>query len=87
MGARFPSSTDGDLTKCDVLEAKLSDQEKAVREKAFAQLREFINAASKKGGLNADHGVFKKSFPKRPLSDIRVDLDVFKGSACVPDKS
>jgi hypothetical protein len=73
------------LNKCDLLEAKLSEKEKALRETAFAQLREFINAAAKKGGLNAGTGVFKKSFPKRPLGDIRVDLDVFKGSACVPD--
>jgi hypothetical protein len=56
-----------------------------VRQAAFAQLRAFIRAAAENGGLSADQGVVKKSFPKRPLDDIRVDLDVFKGLACVPE--
>jgi hypothetical protein len=75
------------LKKCDSLEAQLTDREKALRETAFAQLRKFIISAGTHGGVNADQGVFKKSFPKRPLGDIRVDLDVLKGSACVPDSA
>lgn len=73
------------LRKCDALEGQLTAQERTLRQEALSQLRAFIRTAAEKGGLNADQGVFKKSFPRRPLGDIRVDLDVLKGSACVPD--
>ncbi len=73
------------LEKCDSLLGQLTAKERSLREAAFEQLREFILAAGQNGGISADVGVIKKSFPKRPLNDIRVDIDVLKGSTCVPD--
>jgi hypothetical protein len=81
---RTPPTKTEMLSMCTELESKLTPGELADREQGFAELRRYIEAAATGGG--APHGV-RKSFPKRPTvaSDIRVDLEVIKGSACVPD--
>ncbi len=69
----------------DLLEGKLKPKERRDRAEPFADVRRFIHKAGTAGGIWADTGVKKKSFYKRGSADVRVDLDVFKGGACVPD--
>src|ERR1700752_2734423 len=69
------------LHKCDLLESKLSRAEKNERQVPLQQLRAFIRRAANYGGI----GHTKKSFKKQGSSNIRVDIEVSKGSACVPD--
>jgi hypothetical protein len=64
------------------LEARLTPQEKRIREKGFAQLRKAVENAAKAGGFWARQS---RSFPKPPTGDIRVDLEVITGRAAVPD--
>jgi hypothetical protein len=64
------------------LEAQLTPQEKKIREKGFAQLRKAVENAAKAGGFWARQS---RSFPKPPVGDIRVDLEVITGRAAVPD--
>lgn len=64
------------------LEAQLTPQEKRIREKGLAQLRKAVENASKSGGFWARQS---RSFPKPPMGDIRVDLEVITGRAAVPD--
>jgi hypothetical protein len=73
------------LRFCMELEAQLTPAEKRDREEPMAELRSCIERAAKSGGFRADPGVYKKSFGKKGSADIRVDLDVFLGSACVAD--
>ena len=68
----------------NLLEKKLTNEELRGRAQAFEQLRRFIEAAAAAGGVSASSHVVKKSFPY-PYQEIRVDLDVLKGEACVPD--
>ncbi|HZT81292.1 MAG TPA: hypothetical protein VFA26_13775 [Gemmataceae bacterium] len=70
------------LGKCDQLEAKLTDREKADRQEPLARLRRFIREAAKGGGVKAPTS---KSFLKRGSKNIRIDIEVIKGLACVPD--
>jgi hypothetical protein len=72
------------LSCCDQLEAILTDREKKDRQKPMADLRRFIRNAAAGGGVPAPVG---KSFLKRGSRDIRVDLEVITGLACVPDPS
>lgn len=72
------------LKKCDQLEGQLTDREKEDREKPLADLRRFISSAARAGGVAALH---RKSFLKRGSKDIRVDIEVIKGMACVPDRT
>lgn len=73
------------LSFCDELEDKLTDSEKRDREQPLASLRDFIRRAARAGGITASPQPFQKSFLKRGSRDIRVDLEVQKGMACVPD--
>lgn len=73
------------LEKCDRLEAQLTPRERKDREQPLADLRQFIRRAARSGGVWA--GGPPKSFPKRGSKDIRVDLEVITGVACVPDDS
>jgi hypothetical protein len=66
----------------DRLEARLTPKERRIREKGFAQLRRVVEQAAKAGGIWARS---IRSFPQPPLGDIRVDLEVITGRACVPD--
>jgi hypothetical protein len=75
------------LNFCDELEGKLSQREKEDREQPLTELREFIRRAARAGGISANPYPFKKAFLKRGSRDIRVDLEVHKGMACVPDSS
>lgn len=73
------------LRKCDALEEQLTAREKKDREQPMADLRAYIRRAARAGGLSANPQPHKKSFPKRGSKDIRVDLEIQKGTACVPD--
>lgn len=70
------------LVKSDALEGQLISAEKQDRRQPLAQLRRFIRAAAKAGGVSAP---LSKSWLKPGSRDIRVDLEVIKGRACVPD--
>jgi len=66
----------------DDLAAQLTDAELQARQDAFAQAREFIHRAVQAGGV----GAIKKSFPRKAVrGGIRVDVEVQKGIAFVPD--
>jgi len=69
------------LEYCDLLEKKLTQTEKKVRNGPLAALRKFVRATAKSGGIAAP---LKKSFSKSGSKDIRIDLEVIKGTACVP---
>src|SRR6266404_1737489 len=72
------------LENCDRLENKLTEREKKEREQPLEEIRQFIQVAARAGGISAPAS---KSFKKRGSKDIRVDLEVIKGMACVPDAS
>ena len=63
------------------LESQLTPAERGVRARAFEQLRRLIRNGSIAGSLPR-MGV---SFPHLSERGIRVDLEVFKGEAGVPD--
>jgi hypothetical protein len=69
------------LRMLDELEGKLTRSEKRDREEAFRQAREFVRRVPP-CGLAA---VTKRSFPRNNRGQIRVDLEVRAGLACVPD--
>src|SRR5262245_4883808 len=76
-----PTASDGQRM-LDELAGQLTDAELRARQSAVAQAREFINRAAQAGGV----GPVKKSFPLKPLrGGIRVDIEVQKGKAFVPD--
>jgi hypothetical protein len=66
----------------DRLEARLTPKEKKIRERGFNQLRRAVENAAKAGGFWAQR---PRSFPKPPVGDIRVDLEVITGRAAIPD--
>jgi hypothetical protein len=68
------------LALCDALEMQLTATELADRALPLAQLRRFIRAAAQAGGVTAP---VSRSWLKRGSKDIRVDLEVISGSACV----
>ena len=70
------------LRKCDSLKGQLTPSEARDRAEPLEHLRSYITTAAEGGGVNAP---LKKSFLKRGSRDIRVDLEVIKGMACVPD--
>ena len=70
------------LQKCDSLERQLTPSEARDRAEPFGRLRMYIRSAAQCGGVCAP---LKKSFLKRGSRDIRVDLEVITGMACVPD--
>jgi hypothetical protein len=65
----------------DDLEGLLTPSEKREREEAFRQARRFVRNVPRPG-LGAGT---KKSFPRNNRGDVRVDLEVQAGLACVPD--
>ena|ERR1700730_2778851 len=77
-----PPTENDMLGLCDRLERQLNTREKKVRELALLELRRFIQAAAKGGGLSAQ---VRKSFLVRGSKDIRVDLEIIKGMTCVPE--
>lgn len=70
------------LELCDRLEAQLTARERADRTLPLAQLRRWVRSAAGGGGVAAP---VSKSFLKRGSRDIRIDLEVIKGMACVPN--
>lgn len=76
-----PTRSDG-LRMLDQLAARLTASELTARQGAFAEARDFVDRAAQAGGV----GPVKKSFPHKPLrGGIRVDIEVQKGIAFVPD--
>jgi hypothetical protein len=71
------------LGKSDSLEAKLTRSQANDRAEPFERLRDFMRRAVKHGGV----GPTTKSFRKKGSRDIRVDLEVIKGLACVADRA
>ncbi len=67
------------------LESQLTATELEDRVDPLRKLREFIERAAKAGGISA--GGPPRSWYKRGSRDIRVDLEIIKGMACVPDPS
>ncbi len=66
----------------DQLASTLNPSELKARQGALTEARQFIERAARCGGV----GVTKRSFPRRPLKGgIRVDIEVQKGLAFVPD--
>ncbi len=81
--ARDAPPTESEMLKmCDDLEAKLSEREKNDRAQPLAQLRRFVRSATQGGGVSAP---VSKTWLKRGSRDIRIDMEVVKGMACVPD--
>ncbi len=77
-----PTVTDGHGMLND-LRARLISSEQQYRELAFTQAREFVDRAGHTRGVSAP---VKKSFPYPPRRDRRrVDVEVIKGLAFVPD--
>jgi hypothetical protein len=65
------------------LEAKLTPAERRSREAALVELRRYIRRAALKGGTGT---IRTKRFPFPAEGEIRVDLEVFKGTSAVADK-
>lgn len=79
---RKPPNESQMLRNCELLEQQLTPIEARDRVEPLQRLRNYIRNAARRGGVNAP---LKKSFLKRGSPDIRVDLEVIKGMACVPD--
>jgi len=60
----------------------LTAREKKDREQPLRDVRRFVRAAAQAGGLQAP---VSRSWLKRGSKDIRIDLEVISGMACVPD--
>lgn len=76
-----PTASDGHRM-LEELAARLTPAELQARQDGFAQAHDFINRAAQAGGV----GPVKKSFPRKPVrGGIRVDIEVQKGMAFVPD--
>lgn len=69
------------LRLADALEAQLTDTEKKDRAIPLRKLRQFIRAAAKAGGI----GAVSRHWFQPGSKDIRIDLEVIDGQACVPD--
>jgi hypothetical protein len=71
------------MAMVEQLESKLTPAERHTREMAFEKLREYVRRAAMKGGT----GIIRtKRFPFDPVGGIRLDLEVLKGTAAVPDQ-
>jgi len=80
--ARTTAPMRGDmLNMISALASKLTPQELRCRVEGFQQFRAFIERAAAVGGISAP---VLKSFPAG--LQIRVDLEVINGEACVPEK-
>jgi hypothetical protein len=73
------------LVCVDLLEGKLKPKERRDRAQPFVDVRRYVRNAGRAGGIWANPKAHKKSFLKRGSAEIRVDLEVLKGGACVPD--
>ena len=74
--------TGGEMLQfCDDLESQFTGQEAKDRTIPLGQIRRFIKSAEQAGGLAAP---VSKSWRTPGSKDIRIDLEVIKGMACVP---
>lgn len=71
-----PLTLNEGLTLLDKLKAKLPNKELLLRQTAFDKAKEFIEQAGENGGIDAQ---VSKTF--RVTRDIRVDIEVIKGTA------
>lgn len=78
---RHPPTVGDMLRMADSLESQLTNRERKDREQPLEQLRRFILSAGAGGGVAAP---VSKSWLKRGSRDVRIDLEVIKGMACVP---
>jgi len=68
------------------LHDRLLPGEQEHREAAFSEARDFIARVSREGGVHAARAAVQKSFPVKPRPDKRrVDIEVHKGTAFVPE--
>ena len=80
--ARDTPPTEGEMLQyCDDLEAQLTGSENKDRAIPLQKLRRFIGVAAKAGGVWA----LSRHWFKPGSNDIRIDLEVIDGMACVPD--
>lgn len=63
------------------LESKLTPAQRRQRDAGFKQLKDFIRKAALAGGIPTT----KKTYPIPVVGGIRIDLEVIKGLAAVPD--
>jgi len=78
-----PLTLSNGLQLLDNLEASLTPKQRRERLVGFELARIFATRAAGAGGLTITTGVFKRSFPNGATK--RVDLDIFKGTAFIPD--
>jgi hypothetical protein len=63
---------------------RLTEVERRFREEAFIEAHDYVDVAAAAGGV----GFIKKSFPRKPRRDHRrIDIEVQKGLAFVPDSA
>ncbi|WP_338651469.1 RHS repeat-associated core domain-containing protein [Lysinibacillus sp. Y5S-8] len=70
------------LVMVDELESKLSNKEKKLRKNELNKARKFIKDAGKSGGVDAS---VSKTFLVKGTAHERIDIEVIKGKAFVPD--
>jgi hypothetical protein len=76
-----PTRTEG-LTYLIILKSQLTKKELKDREELFPKAEKWINSAAQSGGVVA---YVQQKFQKKDSSDIRVDIEVTKGLAFIPD--
>lgn len=80
----LPASTGYDYPES--LKTEIGKRERELRQRAFAKARLFIDQMLVQGGTDPSLAPFSKSFRVRG-DDLgrRVDIDIFRGRAFVPD--
>jgi RHS repeat-associated protein len=76
-----PTKTEG-LTYLMILKSQLTKRELKDREKLFPKVEKWINSAAQAGGVSA---YVQQKFQKPDSKDIRIDVEVTKGLAFIPD--
>ncbi|MFJ5562469.1 DUF6531 domain-containing protein [Lysinibacillus xylanilyticus] len=77
-----PPTVSEALDMVDELEGKLSNKDKKLRKNELDRARKFIKDAGKSGGVDAS---VSKTFLVKGTKHERVDIEVIKGKAFVPD--
>lgn len=75
-----PPTVDEGLTFLERLIAKITRPQFLEREKQFEKAEKFIKQAGDNGGVDAK---VSKTFKKKGTKDVRVDIEVIKGTAFV----
>lgn len=77
-----PPTVEDGLNFLQQLADKITKSEFLVREKEFKKAAQFIKQAGDNGGIDAK---VSKTFKKKGTKDVRVDIEVIKGTAFVKD--